>query len=112
MARPKGQPKLGGRRRGTPNKLTASVKEALEIAFNGLGGPQGLLEWARDNTGDFYRLWIKMLPKDLNVTMQDKGTDLSAEVRQRLDEVDGPIPGLAGEARSGHAADVADASTS
>jgi len=26
MARPKGQPKLGGRQKGTPNKLTSDIK--------------------------------------------------------------------------------------
>ena len=33
MARPKGQAKIGGREKGTPNKTTATVREAFENAF-------------------------------------------------------------------------------
>lgn len=35
MARPKGLPKTGGRQRGTPNKVTRSVREALRTFVEG-----------------------------------------------------------------------------
>lgn len=35
MARPKGQPKLGGRKKGTPNKSTAQAKEAIARFVDG-----------------------------------------------------------------------------
>ena len=65
MARPKGQPKLGGRKKGTPNKFTRSAKEAYAHVFEELGGADGLLEWAKSdpaNRRDFYSWHTKLLP--------------------------------------------------
>lgn len=35
MARPKGQPKLGGRKKGTPNKDVAPIREKLHQLLDG-----------------------------------------------------------------------------
>jgi hypothetical protein len=52
--RPKGYPKTGGRKRGTPNKSTVAMREALRLALespkDGLGGV------ARDDPKTFARL--------------------------------------------------------
>ena len=37
MARPKGQPKLGGRQKGTPNKTTTAIKDMIVSALDNLG---------------------------------------------------------------------------
>jgi hypothetical protein len=73
--------KTGGRKTGTPNKVTTNVKEALEQAFEGLGGVTALIEWARkpDNRGDFYRLWGKLAPKPVEL-MGENGTPLTIRV--------------------------------
>lgn len=63
----KGHEKVGGRKAGTPNRQTVAVKEALEAAFDELGGIDGLVKWAWSDRGEFYRQWAKMLPKDINV---------------------------------------------
>ena len=57
--------KTGGRKKGTPNKATASVKQALIEAFDGMGGVESLLAWGRENPGEFYKLWAKLLPVDV-----------------------------------------------
>jgi hypothetical protein len=54
--------KTGGRQRGTPNKMTAVAKDAVSLAFEGLGGVPALIAWAKDNRTEFYRLWIRLLP--------------------------------------------------
>lgn len=55
--------KTGGRTKGTPNKTTALAKEAIELAFEGIGGVSTLQEWAKANMTDFYRsVWVKILP--------------------------------------------------
>lgn len=71
MARPKGSPKPAGsgRAKGTPNKVTANFKEAFSYAFQGLGGGPHLLEWARENPTEFYRLLSKMLPREIEATL-------------------------------------------
>jgi hypothetical protein len=59
----------GGRQKGTPNKATVAVKEALQAAFDGLGGASRLQTWAEDNQTEFYKLWVKMLPQDVNANV-------------------------------------------
>ncbi|MEZ4601344.1 MAG: hypothetical protein R2940_16270 [Syntrophotaleaceae bacterium] len=62
--------KTGGRQKGTPNRMTASVKEALEEAFERLGGVEVLAKWAEENPGEFFRLWVKILPRDFNAVVE------------------------------------------
>ena len=57
-----------GRLPGYPNKVTISVKAALEAAFDGLGGVPALIAWAEKEPAEFYRLWGKLLPR--NVTLE------------------------------------------
>lgn len=58
--------KTGGRKKGTPNKATASVKQALQIAFDGIGGVERLTEWAMNNQTEFYKLYSKLLPQEIS----------------------------------------------
>jgi hypothetical protein len=51
-----------GRPKGSLNKSTVAVKEALSQAFDDLRGVEGLTTWARENPTAFYQLWGKMLP--------------------------------------------------
>jgi hypothetical protein len=64
--------KTGGRKKGTPNKLTASVKDAIEQAFDEVGGVQYLVTQARENPAAFMTLIGKVLPKDLNIDLTTK----------------------------------------
>jgi hypothetical protein len=59
--------KTGGRVTGTPSKQTATVRQALHNAFDELGGVAALVEWGRANPTEFYRIWSKMLPKELSI---------------------------------------------
>lgn len=68
MGRPKGLPKTGGgSRKGVPNKLTRSVKEAFEIAFNSMQEEKGvnLLEWGKGNPTEFYKISARLIPETL-----------------------------------------------
>lgn len=56
----------GGRKPGVPNKVSASVKAALEEAYAALGGDNSFVEWAAKNPNLFYKdLWGKMLPMNI-----------------------------------------------
>ena len=72
------EPNPGSRGRGRPpgsrNKVTASVKAALEDAFEGIGGVENLMEWARANPGEFFKLWAKLLPVDLRAELNHSGS--------------------------------------
>src|SRR5262245_30946996 len=64
----KGQPRTTGRKKGTPNKISASMKQAFKDAFEGLGGVPALIAWARRsnaNRTEFYRLSSKLLPLEI-----------------------------------------------
>ena len=66
------QPK-GGSRKGIPNKLTVSVKEAIEAAAQGLGGGTRLEAWAREAPENEKAFWTTIYPKllPLQVTGKD-----------------------------------------
>lgn len=52
-----------GRKPGALNKTTKEAKEAIELAFHGLGGVNALIDWAKDNQGAFYTsIYPKLLP--------------------------------------------------
>lgn len=62
--------KTGGRSKGTPNKTTIAVKEALNAAFEGIGGVPQLITWAQTEPGEFYKLWAKMLPQEVSAKVE------------------------------------------
>jgi len=51
-----------GRKKGSLNKTTRAVKDALSFAFEEIGGVEALKVWAVDNPTQFYQLWGKLLP--------------------------------------------------
>jgi len=63
----KGQPRPAnaGRKKGTANRATAEVKAALVETFDRLGGVDFLATWAKDNPGEFLKLWVKLLPTEV-----------------------------------------------
>lgn len=64
--RPKGLPKTGGRQKGTPNKRTALLKDAILEAAQNAGGEAGIVGYltmqAIENPGPFMTLLGKVLP--------------------------------------------------
>ena len=63
--------KTGGRQKGTPNKMTASAREAIEMAFDGLGGVPALTAWAKCHKTEYYtRIWPKLLPLQIGADAQ------------------------------------------
>lgn len=74
MARGGSKPgeRRGGRKAGTPNKLTRTIKEAIEAAFDEVGGPKYLARMANEQPAAFMTLLGKVLPTqvDAKVDMQ------------------------------------------
>lgn len=68
----------GGRQRGTPNKTTASVKQALSDAFDKRGGVPALIRWAAENETEFYKLWGRLAPTEI---VGEKGGPVQVAVR-------------------------------
>jgi len=58
--------KTGGRTKGTPNKLSASVKDNVISVFEEIGGTEHMKLWASENPTQFYNIYAKLLPLQLN----------------------------------------------
>jgi hypothetical protein len=56
--------KTGGRKKGTPNKVTTTVRENTLAVFDQIGGRAMMAEWAAENLTEFYRLYGRMAPSD------------------------------------------------
>jgi len=76
-----------GRPKGSANKSTVAAKEALQMAFEGIGGVNALIAWATDekNQGEFFKLYTKLLPLDLHHSggLDIALTDKLKEARER-----------------------------
>lgn len=70
-----GRNKTGGRKKGTPNKTTALLKDAILLAAQNAGGPEGIAGYlegqAKQNPGPFMALLGKVLP--MQVTGENGG---------------------------------------
>ena len=67
-----GTPKTGGRQKGTPNKTTALLKDAILQAAQNAGGKEGIIGYltvqAEQNPGPFLSLLGKVLPMTVTAT--------------------------------------------
>lgn len=54
--------KTGGRKKGSVNKMTATAREAFSLAFQGMGGVEGLTAWAQANPTEFFKLYARLIP--------------------------------------------------
>ena len=60
------RPKYGGRIKGTPNKTTVRVKEAILKAFDQCGGHQYLINVALNDPRTFCTLLGRVLPAEIS----------------------------------------------
>jgi hypothetical protein len=58
-----GTKKTGGRRKGTPNKITSLAKDAIAVAAEELGGAERLVKWAREDPANERVFWGTIYPK-------------------------------------------------
>lgn len=62
-----------GRPKGSVNKTTASAKEAIEFAAQGLGGAPRLTEWAKEAPENEKVFWSSIYPKLLPLQVTGPG---------------------------------------
>lgn len=68
-----------GRKKGSQNRITSVIKEAVLDTFEKLGGVEHMTKWAEKNPTDFYRIAAKLIPQHLtaDVTHFDEASELS-----------------------------------
>lgn len=63
--------KTGGRRPGSPNRLTSDVRDVILKVANDLGGQKRMLSWVRESPDNEKLFWVniypKLLPRDMNI---------------------------------------------
>lgn len=58
---------MGGRKKGSVNKLTKTVRETVLAAFNELqtDPKANIIDWAKKNPKDFYLIASKLIPAEI-----------------------------------------------
>ena len=76
-----------------------SAKEAFQRAFDDLGGADALTAWARENPGDFFRLFSRQLKPELptlnqmpTVVIVDRGRHEREESQASLEAKKSCLP--------------------
>ncbi len=86
---------LGGRTKGSKNKLNLDIKNVFDNVFDKMGGEEALFEWARGHKGRFYEIWARMLPKKLQASVEHTHEDfiryLQEEEAKRLEQIGKPL---------------------
>ena len=94
---PRGAPpgtRYGGRAKGTPNKSTVNITEAIREAFQRAGGADYLLKIAAEHPAVFCSMVAKVLPKQVDHTFHNLADELS-RARQRVLELEAqPVAAL------------------
>lgn len=65
-----------GRPKGSPNKVTSSMKQAIAEAFEQLGGTNRMVQWALEDPKhltEFYKLAARLIPVETQVTGSNGG---------------------------------------
>jgi hypothetical protein len=89
MARPKGLPKTGGRKKNVENVLTADLKALAMNTLDAVGGQAWLEEVARKEPVAFLGFLGKFIPKDVNAA-------ITGEVLHRISKIELIAPDVNG----------------
>lgn len=68
MARPK----------GAKNIISGTAKENVIAVFTRLGGTAQMAAWAKKNQTDFYRLYAKLVPQQIDLEVTERPIDVAA----------------------------------
>jgi hypothetical protein len=73
-----GGPRAGaGRPKGVPNHITRTIKDAIEAAFQGVGGPEYLMRQAEENPQAFMTLLGKIIPAQVQADVTSGGKSVA-----------------------------------
>jgi len=81
--------KTGGRKKGVPNKLTATMKQILEWVLQDTGGAEAMSAWVKKNDRnrlEFYRICARLIPAEIHAQVETRIVDES-RIQQIRDEL-------------------------
>jgi hypothetical protein len=76
-----------GRKAGTPNKVSTTVKQNVISVFDEIGGIEAMATWAKDNRSEYYRIYSRLAPVSQEISGAD-GADLPLSIGLRFVEPD------------------------
>ena len=60
-----GKVKTGGRRKGVVNRLTGTFRDAVQVAYNDVGGHEAFTRWAKKHPTEFYKIAARLIPVEI-----------------------------------------------
>ena len=78
----------GGRPKGSPNRVTTTVKDNMLAVYEKLGGRDGMYKWAEksdENREKFYSWYSRLAPKEV---IADVEADLTIQLVSYADDPD------------------------
>jgi hypothetical protein len=66
-----------------PAKSTTSAKENFMAVFTRLGGTAAMARWAEENTGEFYKLYARLIPTEVDAAISGGLTLTDRDPTQR-----------------------------
>lgn len=79
MARFGGPQPGAGRPKGARNKITTTAKENMLAVFESLGGTKGMAEWARSNQSDYYKIYARLVPQQVDIEANVRNCDVTSK---------------------------------
>jgi hypothetical protein len=86
VKRPKGTPKTGGRVKGTRNRVTTALLDAIHNAFEEVGGQKYLVKVAQEDPKTFCQLLVRAMPVNANFRL---GTQEGDPIRDLIAQISG-----------------------
>jgi hypothetical protein len=75
-----------GRPKGTQNKITRTIREAIEASFDKVGGAEYLAKMAIEQPAAYMTLLGKVLPAHMNISTKDTTFKLVVERASATDK--------------------------
>jgi predicted sulfurtransferase len=68
-----------GRPLGSKGKASKSAKENVLAVFHRLGSTAAMAKWAQENQTEFYKMYARLIPQQIDMDVRQKPCDVSAE---------------------------------
>ena len=69
---------MAGRGERGKGKVTKTAKENVLAVFTRLGGTANMAKWAKENQTEFYKMYGRLVPQQIDLDVNIKPKDVSA----------------------------------
>lgn len=76
-----------GRKKGSQNRFTSAIKDAVLETFEKLGGVKHMVKWAEKNQTDFYKIAAKLIPQQINADVSHFDGEASDYTDEELEQM-------------------------